>query len=1236
MEEIEKLEKAIAALEAQRSIIGEESAEMALAPLREKLAALRSMVHGEQRRQVTVLFADLAGFTALSETTDPEDVREILKEYFARWAEAIEEYHGVVEKYIGDAVMAVFGLAAGREQDPENAIRSALTMRESLVGLNLELKKRYPVQLRMRVGIHTGPVVASTLEDRKGQSFVAVGDTVNLASRLQSSAPVDGILISQDTYRLVRGMFDVQALEPLKVKGKTGKIQAFLVSAEKPKAFRMITRGVEGVETRMIGRETEFQRLKETFAEVLEDKEWRVVALLGEAGIGKSRLLYEFDKWLEAQPDQLAFFKGRAYPVNQEAPYALFRSLFAFRFQIQDSDPPRSVRDKIEAGIHADLPDDETAQMKAHFTGRLLGFELGESPYLRERGGDARQFQEQALHFLGSYFQGLAQQQPVVVLLEDIHWADNSSLELIDRLESYVADRSLLLICTARPALMERRPDWGEGLSYHTRVEVQPLSRLKTLHLLNEILQKVEKVPADLSELVVENAAGNPFYVEELVKMLIEDGAIVMGEEHWRVEKDRWNLGRVPPTLVGVLQTRFDSLHHRERDVLQRGAVIGRVFWDQAIAFMEKPEQEKIAEDDGTVPDLLENLRNREMIFQREKSTFDNSHEYMFKHALLRDVTYDSLLKRRRQRYHGHAARWLVQETDRIQRSEEYAASIAEHYAKAGEDEQAAAWYERSGKQAAARFANREAVWAYSQALELAPGAERRTRYGYLLARQKVYDLLGDREAQSRDLATLIELVEELQDVALEAEVTLEQARYDYLTSDYPAAIAGAEKAIRLAQISGDVEKEVAGYLLSSSILMRQGELVVSRENAETALVIARQNELHTIEAETLRHLGLVAYYTGNPKEALHFFEQALEGYTKTGDRKGQCMALNNLGGATFDLGDYTGAETYYMHSSLLSREIGDRVGECRASNNLGIINVVQGNYTQAEKHYRQALKISRELGHRSFEVSALDNLGNLEQYRYNYEISIRYHEESLRAARQIDDRITESITLTNLGRGFLCLGMFAKAHQYMTGALELYRQHNDRQGICHVLTNLVKYDLEKGDLEAALEHSRECLALAGETGARSDLAEAYYCIGRSLAAYRRFQEAIDAYRQSLEIRRELEESQEAVASLAGLAEAYTETGDLEQAQVSAGEILEQIEMHGSQGFDAPAYIFLACYRALQASNDLRAEKTIEAGYRLLEESAAKIEAEEVRQSFLENVPANRELRRVKRGDSGM
>jgi ABC-type oligopeptide transport system substrate-binding subunit/tetratricopeptide (TPR) repeat protein len=472
---------------------------------------------------------------------------------------------------------------------------------------------------------------------------------------------------------------------------------------------------VEGIETRMVGREAEMSRLRDAFYTAIEDHELQMVTVMGEAGVGKSRLLHEFDNWAELLPETFYYFKGRALQAMQSLPYSLLRSLFAFRFRIDDTDAVEVVRDKLELGVGAGLGEGEEGRAAAHFIGHLVGFELADSPHLEAVKDDPRQTRDRAQSYITDYFKALAAENPVLILLEDLHWADDSSLDALNELALALVDQPVMISCAARPGLFERRPHWGEGQGFHRRLALDPLTKRNTRRLLHEILQKVDDVPEALSELVVAGAEGNPFFVEELIKMLVEDGVIVKEEERWRVEPARLSEVRVPPTLRGVLQARLDRLPIADRTVLQQASVVGRLFWDRAVVRIGQSAAEGV--EQGEVLDALSALRGKEMVFRRETTAFSGAQEYVFKHNVLREVTYRSLLKRLRRIYHGLVADWLMEQGG--ERAGEYTGLIADHLELAGRRPEAIDYLLQAGDRARALYAHQEAISAYERALAL-------------------------------------------------------------------------------------------------------------------------------------------------------------------------------------------------------------------------------------------------------------------------------------------------------------------------------------------------------------------------------------------------------------------------------------------------------------------------------------------------------------------------------------
>lgn len=974
-EELSRLQASIAALEAQRSILGDAVVEPALVALREKLATVEAQVPATpQRKLVTVLFADVSGFTALAEMIDAEVVTGIMNDLWLLVDKAIADHGGRIDKHIGDAVMALWGAEKAREDDTEMAVRGALAMQAAID----EFCKTHSAPLAIRVGINTGPVLLGVI-GTTGE-VTALGDTVNLASRLEHVAPVGGVLISHETYRHVRGIFDVVAQEPITVKGKTDPIQTYIVLRAKPRAFRMSTRGVEGIETRMIGREAELLALQSVYADAMDSAETRVMTVIGEAGVGKSRLLFEFDNWIETRPEVVTYFKGRGTPNTQNVPYGLFRDLFALRFDILDSDSAAIALDKFQAGVTGLIAPDQAA-----IAGHWLGFDFSSNESVRDLLGGTG-FAETARAYLTRYFRGVLAGGPVVILLEDIHWADDPSLDLVLQLIGAFPAAPLLVVAATRRIFFERRPDWGGDEAAFHRIELVPLSKRASRALVDEILQRVDDIPNDLRELIVDAAEGNPFYVEEMVKMLLEQGVIervtrdelrVKSEEadsglqgasqagtdlplatrhlplaeRWFVRAEKLDGLKVPPTLTGLLQARLDGLPRPEREALQRAAVIGRLFWDDAVASLaQKPVDE--------IRLVLAKVQSRELIFLRDRSSFYPAKEFIYKHNLLRDVAYETVLLKQRVAYHFRVARWL--EDHAGERLGEYLSLIAEHYIQADERLRAAALLEQSGYEAAAVGANRAAMGALERALALREAA-------------------GEREGPNvtRILITLGQILRSL--------------------GDFTASEAVLERGLAGARAAGDVsaEAEALGNLVF--VLADRGKFDQAQTLANTALALAR-------------------------------------------DTHGPCLTLVLLAAASiaWSVGDLDTAESMSKEAIERAGEIGDVTAQCRALNTLGNINLNRRKLEQANKYYSAAFEKAQAIGNLSMEAILLLNLGNNAYLQEDYTAARAYNQAAKERLLDLDERSNMPLVLINLAQANLKIGDIAAARQGVVEALSL------------------------------------------------------------------------------------------------------------------------------------------------------------------------------------------------------
>jgi predicted ATPase/class 3 adenylate cyclase len=921
-QQIEDLKKALEGLASMRSVLGDAIADTTLTVLQDQLSDLERQATQQEaantarRKLVTVLFADVSGFTALSEHMDAEDVANLVNHLWIRADRVIQEYGGHIDKHIGDEVMALWGTETAREDDAERAVRAALKMEETFKeGMG-------SLPIRLKVGINSGPVLLSAV-GTQGE-FTAIGDTVNTASRLVNSANGGDILITHDTYQLVRGLFDVQQQTPILVKGKTEPLQTYLVQRVRPRAFRIGRRGVEGVTTRMVGREAEFQVIQAALQQCVTNQRVTVVVVKGDAGLGKSRLIYEFEAWLDSHPNDFYLFKGRADEATMSLPYSLLRDVFCERFHIQDSDSQAEARAKLLKGMAGMIG--VKSEERASFIGELLGFDFSESPYVHGIRNDARQIRDRSFNNIAQFFAELTLDSPVVILLDDIHWADNGSLDLIEFLAKLEIDLPIFILGTARPGLDESHPNWGSSFPLCTTITLKSLDLKASRELVGEILQNVPELPHDLVETVAKNAEGNPFYLEELIKVLIEDGVIVKGEEIWQIVPHKLTQLRVPATLTGVLQARLDRLPTTESEVLERAAVIGRTFWDAAVTAMNGSEAAQLLTGGEDVGSALSALRNKELVFLHQPSTFATAHEFIFKHAILREVTYERVLKAKRKLYHRMAADWLIQQSG--ERIDEYLGLIAQHYELAGNTVYAVEFLERAADKSMRLSAYRDALSAAEHALAI---------------------LVSSEDTNPAMRARLLLTI---------------GAAHLWLT-DHATATARFEECIALARSIHDRALESKALARLGRIGLEQGKFDQSEKNLKESLAIAQESNDIDVIAYTLAHLGYISHYQGRYVDAQRYGEESYAFAKQTGDAIAQAFSLNMLAMISVNNNQYEQAHDYHLQSIDICKSAGDRYGLARAYSNLSELIRIQRRYGEAKPYTLEGIRLARELGNR-------------------------------------------------------------------------------------------------------------------------------------------------------------------------------------------------------------------------------------------------------------------------------
>jgi len=1186
------IERAIEALEAQRAVLSDSVVDEAIGALLAKLSAQQDDYSRteEQRKQVTILFCDLVGFTSLSETMDPEAIREILNMFFSPWYTVVSRYNGKIEKFIGDAVMAVFGIPVASEGDPERAIRAALDAREMLVHQNDELESRFGIRLGYRIGINTGNVLVGEL-GREGE-FTVTGDSVNLASRIQGAAPENGILISHNTYRHVRGIFDVEPLPDISVKGKSEAVVVYEIKQAKPRSFRIATRGVEGLETRTIGREKEFSCLEEAWLTVSLDGEAGFAIITGEAGIGKSRLLYDFRNWMELRPEHFWLFQGRASSETRNQPYSLIRDLICFRFQISEVDDGDTRRWKLEQGISDFLGDGGQRKEIAHFIGQLIGFDFSDSPYIRGILHDPGQIRDRAAHALTRFLSAATRTDPVVILIEDIQWADQGSLSVLNTIGLELLEKRILIVATARPEFIKRI----SGMEFFTvsteeidtparivEITLNALSDKNTRALLHDILRLAEGVPEKLLNKIVERSEGNPYYIEEFVKILIDEGAIVKGEKRWWIASARLEHVSIPPTLTGLLQARLDKLPVVERDVLQRASVVGRVFWNGIVADLLAGS----AGADRDVNGTLESLCNRELIRKREDTAFSGNAEYIFHHALLHEVTYESVLKKYRRMYHGMIGRWFIDQSE--MNAQRHSGIIAEHFDRAGDGNTAAPWYVRAANYAMERYANDESLQYVDRSLELIAEDNPRARYDAVIIRIALNDRLGRRDAQRSDIETLVQLAHELNDTRRLAETNIKKMRLGITTGDYGMAAEEAERATAIAQEERYIDLEAQALQGWGETLWRKGDLQESRRILLKAKALGQKISSSEIEAGALRNLGAVCLYMGEQEQARSYFEDSLKVFQKAGDRAAEGATLNNLGLALYHAGNIIKAREVYEQAYSVFRMIGHRHGESSILINLGMVANQQEDFGSALSYYSDALGISRAIKHRSNELLSLNNMGFVLTSLGDYDTALKLYEEALSLSAALKEKQPSSNVMTNLG--------------YLR--------------------------LRIGDFKSARELFTSCLRSAESTGYQPQQIEALINMGHTYLEQGERDKAEYQYRKTENILETMDLSARPVELIYGLMKIADMRGAKNEALELAEELTSRIPTIDFSDSLEPIRLYVGCYEVFRHCEDARAHDVLQSGHMRLVSAAETIHDEHLRQSFIENIPHNKALMKI-------
>jgi predicted ATPase/class 3 adenylate cyclase len=992
----------------------------------------------EERRQVTVLFADLSGYTAVAERMDPEAVKTLVERSLRRLVQEVERYGGTVDKYIGDNVMALFGAPVAHEDDAERAVRAALGMQGAMREINEQLAATPDVTFALRVGVNTGEVVAGAV----GDGYTVMGDTVNVASRLQAAGRPGSVTVGERTYTATLGSIEYRLLEPLRLKGKAELVPAW--EATGVVAAQPLPRRTALAESPLIGRGERLDLLESLYERVASQDRPHLVTVIGQAGVGKSRLLLEFRRRLSERDPEPTVREGRCLPYGSGIVYWALGEVIKTEAGIVDADDSDVAWAKLSSTLRdliasCDGESGESTDRRAALIARLLGVDAPGGPVLESE--DPQRMRESFFSAVRSCVEGMTRRRPLVLAFEDIHWADHGMLDLIEYLAQWVRG-PLLLLCLARDELLDRRTSWGGGRREATSILLDPLTVEQTRELVTSLLP-AGSGDAEAVALVAERAGGNPFFAEEMVRRLAEETG---GEA-----------AQLPDTVQALLAARLDSLEPLERRLVQHAAVVGRTFWEGTLAAL-------LGERDEELVRALIALQDKDIIVVGSGGQLAGEREYMFKHVLIRDVAYGMLPKTVRCKQHFEVGRFIE---DRFgDRTDEVVPLLAEHYGRAaslGEEagveydaiepiySKAIQFLEAAGDAAAQLYSNPEALAHYRAVREL------RCRH---------------------DPATLARIGEKQGDVALR------MGRVD-------SAIQVWEESLEYHRAQEDLNRVADLHRKIGAGLWHKGERKQAIERYQKGINLLKDGPPCLELVRLYEEAASLYMHAGDNMLAIYASEKALRLAERMGETRAASRAHGIFGRVFGRIGDTQKARENLERSVELGRD-SDQGETIRALLTLGHhLEVSEADYDGAKDAYGEGLQLSRQMGELPAQVELHAALAQLAVYRGDWEEVARSTEASAGVAER--EGLVGTLCFPYVLRGLLAwrTGAWDAAAEACRRAYELA----DQVGWSEVAFQALYW------LAAALRDRGDYMDAIGELDRALDVCERAGLIAQSIEA---------------------------------------------------------------------------------------------------------------------------------------
>ncbi len=1048
-----------------------------------------------ERKVVSVLFCDLVGFTSKAESLDPEDVEAILRPYHARVRSELERHGGTVEKFIGDAVMALFGAPVAHEDDPERAVRAALAIRDFAVEEGLEL----------RVGVTTGEALVSLDASPSEGEGMASGDVVNTAARLQSAAPVNGILADETTYRATRAVVQYTEADAVEAKGKAEPIEVWEATGARS---RFGVDVAHEARTELVGRERELGVVRDAFERARHERTPQLLTLVGVPGIGKSRLVYELSQIVDSDPELITWRQGRCLAYGDGVTLWALSEIVKAQAGIVEQDTAGEVEQKLRSAVADVLAETSDSSWVESELRSLVGL-AGES----ELGGDRR---GAAFSAWRRFLEAMAEQRPLVIVFEDLHWADESLLDFVDELVDWVTDVPLLVVATARPELLERRPGWAGGKLNATTLALAPLSDDQTARLIAQLLQR-SVLAAESQQVLLERAGGNPLYAEQFSELYLEQGST-----------DELPL---PETLQGIIAARLDGLPESEKGLLQDAAVVGKVFWTGGF--------ERDADD---VASTLHSLERKGFVRRQRRSSLEGSGEFAFAHALVRDVAYGQIARADRAAKHRRTAEWIAG----LGRPEDHSEMLAYHWSSAlefvrasgGDDEELAERTRLALRDAGDRAFNLNsfavAAAQYEDALALWPSDDPERPNVLFLSARALHYAYDDRREEA--LGTARDTLFAAGDTDLAAESESFLALVSWYRGQGEETRAHVERA---AELAGDSVSASAARVLAVSARLRERsfEHEAARELAESALAMAEELGLDEICGHALTTIGMTKNSLGDTS-GVEDMERALELALQI-DSPIAGTIVHNLAVEAFLKGDLARAEELYAESIRLSQRLGDLEAARFTETNQIWMDFVVGRWDLAlprsdafiaaceagarhtNEYAMRGLRGSLRLARGDADGALADHLRGLElarvvgeAFELIYALATcavtRAARGELGEARALADEAIPMIRETSIARGVLELTPFVD----LLGIREALLDAVDVNPLKRVVVWLSATRLAlEGDLLAAAELVSQTGSVAWEAYLRFYAGEQLIALGKRAEGEAELRKALDFYR---------------------------------------------------------------------------------------------------------------------------